>query len=163
MEYYFVLKFVHIITATFLFGTGVGTAFFMLSAYLSKDIATLKRTTSHVVLADWLFTAPSVILQPITGIALMWILHYPFTSLWFAMVLGLYILTGCCWLPVVYIQYKLRNQVFLLADNAVLPPSYHRLMRWWVGLGIPAFLSVMLLYWLMVSKSGIGISLQIYS
>ncbi|MGE3319225.1 MAG: DUF2269 family protein [Candidatus Berkiella sp.] len=159
MEYYFILKFVHIITATFLFGTGVGTAFFMLSAYLSKDIAALKRTTRHVVLADWLFTAPSVILQPITGILLMWMLHYPFKSLWFAMVLGLYVITGCCWLPVVYIQYQLRNQVNQLSEAQSLPPSYHRLMRWWIALGIPAFLSVMILYWLMVSKTGLTVML----
>ncbi|HRE31173.1 MAG TPA: DUF2269 family protein, partial [Candidatus Berkiella sp.] len=73
MEYYLLLKFVHIITATFLFGTGIGTAFFMLMAYLSGNIATIKQITRHVVLADWIFTTPSVILQPITGIALMWI------------------------------------------------------------------------------------------
>lgn len=159
MEYYFLLKFIHIISATFLFGTGVGTAFFMLLAYLSKDIATLKRTTSHVVLADWLFTTPSVILQPVTGIALMWILHYPFNSLWFVLVLGLYILIGCCWIPVVFIQYRLKNQMATLANNAKIPDSYHYLMRWWIGLGIPAFLCVILLYWLMVSKMGLSVML----
>jgi uncharacterized membrane protein len=159
MEYYFFLKYVHIITATFLFGTGIGTAFFMLSAYISADIATLKRTTRHVVIADWIFTAPSVVLQPITGIALMWILHYPFNSLWFVLVIGLYILIGCCWLPVVYIQYQLKNQVALLPDNSTLPASYHRLMKWWIGLGIPAFIGVMALYWLMVSKSYLSIFL----
>lgn len=156
MEYYFFLKYVHIITATFLFGTGIGTAFFMLLAYLSDDIATLKRTTRHVVIADWVFTAPSVVLQPITGVLLMWILHYPFNTMWFAMVMGLYVLIGCCWLPVVYIQYQLKTQVAALPDNGTLPPSYHRLMRWWIGLGIPAFISVMALYWLMVSKYGLS-------
>lgn len=159
MEYYFFLKFFHIITATFLFGTGIGTAFFMLMTYLSKDIQALKRTTCHVVLADWLFTAPSVVLQPITGIALMWILHYAFNTLWFALVLGLYLLIGCCWIPVVFIQYQLRNQVMELGPNDPLPASYQRLMRWWIALGIPAFIGVMLLYWLMVSKWGMAITL----
>lgn len=159
MENYILLKFIHIITATFLFGTGIGTAFFMLMAYLSKDIETLKRTTNHVVLADWLFTAPSVVLQPITGIALMWILHYGFNTLWFALVVGLYLLIGCCWIPVVYIQYQLRNQVKKLSPHDRLPASYQRLMCWWIALGIPAFIGVMLLYWLMVSKWGLSVTL----
>lgn len=159
MEYYFILKFVHILTATLLFGTGIGTAFFMLMAYVSKDVATLKRTTCHVVLADWLFTAPSVVLQPITGIALMWMLHYAFNTLWFVLVIVLYLVVGCCWIPVVYIQYQLRNTVKNLALNEPLPARYHRLMRWWIALGIPAFIGVMLLYWLMVSKWGLAVSL----
>ncbi|MCS5710857.1 DUF2269 family protein [Candidatus Berkiella aquae] len=156
MEYYLFLKFVHIITATFLFGTGIGTAFFMLMAYLSGNIATIKQTTRHVVLADWIFTTPSVILQPITGIALMWILHYPFNSLWFAIVIGLYIFTGFCWIPVVFIQYQLRNQAATLQDSTILPPRFRYLMFWWIGLGIPAFISVLLIYWLMVSKWGLS-------
>lgn len=159
MEYYFLLKCIHILTATFLFGTGIGTAFFMLMAYLSKDIAALKRTTQHVVLADWLFTAPSVVLQPITGIALMWILHYAFNTLWFVLVVGLYLLIGCCWIPVVYIQYQLRDEVLKLTPDDPLSARYHHLMRWWIALGIPAFIGVMALYWLMVSKWGLAVTL----
>lgn len=101
---YATLKYIHILSATVLFGTGLGTAFFMSMAYFSKDIPTLTYTTKHVILADWFFTTPSVIIQPITGIWLMTMLHYSFNSLWFAWTLGLYILAGICWLVVVFIQ-----------------------------------------------------------
>ncbi len=157
MTIYLILKFVHIITATFLFGTGIGTAFFMLMAYLTGKSATLKQVTGYVVLADWIFTAPSVILQPITGIALMWLLHYPFHSLWFALVIGLYLLTGCCWVPVVVIQYHLRHQAAALQESEPLPAAFHRLMKWWIGLGIPAFIAVLTIFWLMTSKWGLNV------
>jgi len=156
---YIIIKFIHILSATFLFGTGIGTAFFMLLAYLSGNVTTLKYTTRHVVLADWIFTTPSVILQPITGIWLMLILHYPFNSLWFALVMGLYLFVGACWIPVVFIQYRLRQMVIVLDNNAPLPIQYHRLMRWWIGLGVCAFIAIIVVYWLMLSKYALTISL----
>lgn len=159
MTTYFILKFVHIITATFLFGTGIGIAFFMFMTYLGGNPATLKQITRYVILADWIFTAPSVVLQPITGIALMWLLHYPFNSLWFALVMGLYLLTGCCWVPVVVIQYHLRNQAAALQEAAPLPTAFHHLMKWWIGLGIPAFIAVLTIFWLMTTKWGLSIPL----
>lgn len=157
MEWYLFLKFIHIISATVLFGTGMGTAFFMLFAYLSKNVATIKYTTRNVVLADWVFTTPAVIIQPLTGIALMIILHYPINSVWFALVMGLYVFIGFCWIPVVFIQYKLRNIANGLAQNEELPPVFHQLMRWWVGLGFLAFSAILVIFWLMVTKKWITI------
>ncbi len=155
MEYN-ILKYIHILSATFLFGTGIGTAFFMLMAYLSKDITTLKNTTRHVVLADWIFTTPAVILQPITGIWLMHILHYPYNNLWFALTIGLYVLAGAAWIPVVFIQYRLHA---IVKDPTLkhLPREYHHLMRWWFGLGCVAFMAILVIYWLMVTKFGMNV------
>lgn len=155
MDYYYLLKFIHILSATFLFGTGIGTAFFMLLAYLSQDVATLKQTTRHVVLADWIFTTPAIIIQPLSGIALMMILHYPFHTWWFALTVFLYLLAGACWLPVVFIQYRLRY-LANHSQNNHLPPEFHNLMRWWIMLGIPAFIALIVIYWLMVSKQGLN-------
>ncbi|MBN9289184.1 MAG: hypothetical protein BGO43_10035 [Gammaproteobacteria bacterium 39-13] len=153
---YLILKYLHILSATFLFGTGIGTAFFMLMAYISKNIETIKYTTKHVVLADWVFTTPAVILQPITGIWLMLILHYPFNTLWFFLVIGLYLLAGLCWLPVVLIQYRLHKMVVNMQTEN-LPKQFHLLIRWWIALGIPAFISLLVVYWLMVTKQGLSI------
>lgn len=152
MSSYLLIKYIHILSATFLFGTGIGTAFFMLMAYLSKDASVVKHTTRYVVLADWLFTAPSIIIQPITGVWLMLILKYPFNSCWFLLVMGLYLLAGVCWIPVVVIQYRLRYLAALSQSN--LPVGYRRLMRWWIGLGIIAFTSIVIIYWLMLTKWG---------
>jgi len=126
-----------------------------LLAYLSKNSEVIKYTTWHVVIADWLFTTPSVLIQPITGIGLMSILHYPFYSPWFLSVIALYILIGCCWIPVVFIQYQLRNSVAKLQAGEALPISYHARMKCWIALGIPAFLAILVIYWLMISKVGI--------
>ncbi|MGD9591639.1 MAG: DUF2269 family protein [Candidatus Berkiella sp.] len=152
---YLILKYIHILSATVLFGTGLGTAFFMWMAYFSKDISTLTNTTKHVILADWFFTTPSVIIQPITGIWLMLILHYPFNSIWFVTTVLLYLLAGVSWIVVVFIQYKLHHIVKALKTNHThLPRSYHNLMKWWLGLGVIAFSAILAIYWLMVTKLG---------
>jgi uncharacterized membrane protein len=156
---YFFMKWLHVITAALLFGTGLGIAFFMFLAYRAKNIITLKQVTHYVVLADWIFTTPAVILQPLTGIWLMHFLHYPFNSVWFLAILSLYILIGACWIPVVFIQYQLYRQVLKLSPQDVLPHHYHRLMHIWVCLGIPAFSMVIVIYWLMITRAGLSTSL----
>jgi len=151
MSAYLWIKLVHILSATVLFGTGVGTAFFMLKAYLSGNEEAMRITTRTVVTADWLFTTPAVVIQLATGIWLTSRLGAAFDSLWFVSVIILYAAVGLCWLPVVWIQIRIRN---LLADGCG-PDSYRTLMRWWIALGIPAFAGVIVIFFLMVSKRGI--------
>ena len=150
MTTYLWLKLVHIVSATILFGTGLGTAFFMLRAYLAGSDETLAATTRSVVLADWLFTTPAVVIQLLTGVWLMRTLNMPFDSTWFVVVIGLYVFVGICWVPVVWIQVRMRDLIASGAAKSELRP----LMRAWILLGIPAFASVLLLFFLMVSKAG---------
>ena len=152
---YFTLKTIHILSSTVLFGTGLGTAFFMWMAHRRGDIAGIAITSRHVVLADWLFTTPAIIVQPLTGFWLIQLMGLPWTMTWLWLSLALYLLAGACWLPVVAIQYRVRA----LADTAYrtgtpLPTAYFRLMRWWFALGWPAFLALVLVFWLMVRKPG---------
>ncbi len=155
MSAYFAMKLVHILSATLLFGTGLGTAFFMLSAYRSGNLEALRTTNRHVVLADWLFTAPAVVVQLVSGFWLVSFLQIPLGSAWVISVLTLFVFVGICWLPVVWIQIRL-GHLISRTDSADPPPEYHRLMRVWIGLGIPAFVSMLLLFGLMVFKPGIG-------
>ncbi len=158
---YIILKYIHILSATLLFGTGLGSAFYLWMAYLSKDVPTLVNTTRHVILADWFFTTPTVIIQPITGIWLMHILHYSLTSVWFILTIGLYMLAGVCWIVVVFIQYRLHSVVKSLSKATKdLPQTYHVFMRWWFGLGVIAFSAIIIIYWLMVSKMALSVSLN---
>ena len=64
------LKVIHILSAIILFGLGCGTVFFKMMADRSNNHAAIAVTSEHVVLADWWFTTPTVIIQPITGIML---------------------------------------------------------------------------------------------
>lgn len=150
MSVYVWVKFVHIISATLLFGTGIGTAFFMLKAYLSDSESAMVETSKHVVLADGLFTTPAVIVQLLTGFWLMQLMDISMTSTWFAMVIGLFVLVGACWVPVVWIQLRVRNMV----ANGSRKSEYRTLMRVWIALGIPAFTSVLILFYLMIAKHG---------
>ena len=150
MNAYLWIKLVHILSATLLFGTGIGTAFFMLKAYLSGNEEAMRITSKAVVMADWLFTTPAVVVQLATGLWLTARLGIPFDSAWFASVLALYIFVGACWLPVVWIQIRVRN---LLANGAARD-SYSAMMRVWMALGVPAFAAVAVLIFLMVSKAG---------
>lgn len=152
MDSYQLLKLIHIISATLLFGTGSGTAFFLYMANRSANLAAIQTTIRTVVIADWLFTTPAIIIQPVSGYLLMQQLGYAFDSWWFILVAGLYILAGLCWLPVVYIQIRIRTITDTFSEYTELPPPYHRMIRTWRLLGIPAFSAVLVLFGLMVFK-----------
>ncbi len=147
------LKLVHIVSATVLFGTGLGTAFQMWMANRTGDVRAIAAVAGNVVIADYLFTTPSVIIQPISGIALIWIAGYdPFSS-WLVAAYLLYGLAGACWVPVVAIQVRIRGIARdCSAADLPLPQEYHRLMTRWTILGVPAFSAVLITFWLMVTK-----------
>jgi uncharacterized membrane protein len=149
----FVLKLVHVLGATVLFGTGLGIAFFMLMAHRTGDPATIAQTARVVVIADALFTASAVIAQPVTGMLLAWMMGYSLGEAWIVLSLVLYVFVGACWLPVVWIQAELRDLARkAVHDNAALPPRYHRLFRIWFMLGWPAFIGVIAIFALMIWK-----------
>jgi uncharacterized membrane protein len=152
MNLYVLVKLVHILSATVLFGTGIGTAFFMLKAYLSRNDQAMKVTTNSVVMADWMFTTPAVVLQLVTGLWLTSRLSIAYDSPWFVAVISLYLFVGLCWVPVVWIQIRIRN---LIADGRPRE-DYRKLMRAWMALGVPAFAAVIGIFYLMVAKIGIA-------
>ncbi|QDO99934.1 DUF2269 family protein [Thalassotalea sp. PS06] len=152
MDYYLTLKFLHIIAAAIVAGTGTGIAFFMFMAYRSDNPTVIQITANHVIIGDWLFTTPAVITQITTGVLLMKLQGYSFSSPWFMWVLTLILVIGACWLPVLRIQYRLRE----LATESVIAektlPEFKRLMRWWIALGFPAFIAILIIFYLMVFK-----------
>jgi uncharacterized membrane protein len=152
MDNYLLLKMIHILSAVVLTGTGAGIAFFMFMASRTSNVAAIAITARHVVLADWLFTAPAVIVQLVTGILLMLRLGYSFTSTWFLWVVALFIFIGACWIPVVFIQYRLKSLADVSLNTGVIEPKFRTLMRLWTALGIPAFISILIVFWLMVFK-----------
>lgn len=153
MDVVLLTKTAHILGATILFGTGLGTAFQMLMAHRSGRPGTIADVARNVVLADWIFTTPAAILQPITGTALAVWMGYGLQDRWLVASILLYGITGLCWLPVVWIQYRMRVLAeAAVAASAPLPPAYHRLFRWWFALGWPAFGAVLVIVHLMVGK-----------
>ena len=145
---YLCVKWLHILSSTVLFGTGAGTAFFMLMANRTRDLKAIRFATRTVVIADWLFTTPAVIIQPVTGFILAKIAGYPLSTPWLVMAILLYLFAGACWLPVVWIQLKLRT--LAAAAETELPAQYWALNRGWLILGSLAFPAVMVIFWLMV-------------
>lgn len=145
------LRLVHVLSAAVLFGTGAGIAFFMLRAHLSRDPATVAAVAPIVVLADWVFTATAVVVQPLSGVALAHLAGWSLTEPWLLASYGLYLLVGACWLPVVAIQLRLRVLARqAVAERTPLPARYHRLFRLWFVLGWPAFAGVIGIYVLML-------------
>lgn len=150
---YLLYKTLHILSSTLLFGTGLGTAFHMWRADATGDVRVIAAAARQTVLADWLFTTPAVIAQPLTGLMLMNEMGYGFGEGWIWLSLGLYVLTGACWLPVVWLQLRMRDMAAAaLRDGTALPPLYRRHMRVWFALGWPAFLAVVAIYALMVYR-----------
>lgn len=148
-----IIKLVHVIGAAVLLGTGVGIAFFMVMATRTGDARLIAHTAGVVVLADTLFTATAVVLQPLTGVWLAHLSGYALTELWIVASLGLYVVTGLFWLPVVWIQLRIRTLARQAADaGSPLPPAYHRLWRIWFACGFPAFAAVLAIFWLMIAR-----------
>lgn len=150
---YLWLKLIHILSATVLFGTGIGSAFYMFMANRRKDIAGIYFATRHVVIADWLFTTPSVIIQLATGLALANVLGLSLTEGWVFWSLILYFFAGACWLPVIWMQIKMRDMAkHALDTSTALPDRYWHFDRWWITLGALAFPAVVAVIALMVMK-----------
>lgn len=156
MTYEFLL-FLHVIGATVLLGTGAGIAFFMVVTNRSRDPALVAHVAGIVVLADTIFTATAAIVQPITGVLLARVVGWPLLEGWVAVSLVLYVFVGVFWLPVVWMQMRMRDMARAARDaGQPLPRAYHRLYRWWFAFGCPAFSAVLAIIWLMLTKPAIG-------
>jgi uncharacterized membrane protein len=154
---YFILKFLHVIGAAVLFGTGAGIAFFVVLGHFTGKPAIVAPITRIVVIADFLFTATAVVAQPLTGIALAWHMGWSLWEGWIALSILLYFVTGAFWLPVVWMQMRMRDLgAHAAATNQPLPPQYHRLFWWWFAFGFPAFGAVVAIFWLMIAKPSFG-------
>ena len=150
---YLWLKLIHIISSTLLFGTGIGTASTMVYAYYSKNRQIIAAITRYVVLADWIFTATSGVLQLLTGFALVFIAGYSFTYFWIWGALLGYIIAGMCWFIVVYLQFKMRDMAHEAnLTNSMLPERFHYYFKMWFILGWPAFISLLVVFYLMTIK-----------
>lgn len=153
MSWYLSLKWLHILSSVLLVGTGFGSAYYLYFANRSRDVAALAVLTRLVVRADWWFTTPTVILQPATGLALAYLAGWPLSTPWLLGSLALYAVAGLCWLPVVWLQLRMRAMAQrALQAQTDLPEPYWRCARWWAALGYPAFVAMIAVFYLMVAK-----------
>ncbi len=147
------LRWLHVIGAAVLLGTGAGIAFFMLMAHRTGNPAFIAHTARIVVIADYIFTASAVVVQPITGLALAHIIGWRLSEGWIALSLVLYVVTGAFWLPVIWMQRRMRLLAATAArEGAPLPAAYYKLFRHWFWCGVPAFLAVLTIFWLMTNR-----------
>jgi uncharacterized membrane protein len=153
MDAYTLLKWVHILSSTVLFGFGAGTAWYFFMAHLSRDARTIARVGSMVVTADWIFTGTSGVVQPVSGVLLAREAGFDLGASWLVVTYALYLVAFACWVPVVWLQIRARDlAVIAERDGTPLPAEYFRVMRWWFALGWPAFLGLTGVFWLMVAK-----------
>lgn len=150
---YLVVKWLHILSSTLLFGTGLGSAFYMFFTSLTRDTRAIATVVRYVVIADYAFTTPTIIIQPVTGLYLIHLAGFPLSSTWIAVSIALYFLAGAAWLPVVWMQIKMRDMAIAAATSgAELPQRYWTFLKWWVALGVVAFVSLVVVFYLMVAK-----------
>ncbi len=150
---YTTLKTLHILSAILLFGTGLGSAFYKHFADRSGNVAAVAVVNHLVVLADWLFTTPTVLLQPLTGYAMLRVAGWPLDTSWVVMGSVLFLLAGACWLPVVWLQIRMaRASKTAWQQGTALPASYRHWARTWFWLGVPAFIAMVLTVAAMVFK-----------
>jgi uncharacterized membrane protein len=150
---YLAVKWAHILSSTLLFGTGLGSAFYMFFASRTREPRVVAVVVRYVVLADLIFTTPTIVLQPLTGFWLVQLAGFDVRSAWIAGSIALYLLAGACWLPVVWMQIRMRDMAIEAARAGTpLPPQYWLYLKYWVGLGVVAFFSLVVVFYLMVVK-----------
>ena len=153
MNTYLLLKTLHILSSVVLVGTGLGSAFYLYCVNRCRNLPAQAVVARLVVLADWIFTTPAIILQPLTGVILLGIAGWPLSTPWIMWSVALYLLAGACWLPVVWLQIEMKRMAEqALANGTTLPSRYWRYALWWQRLGYPAFLAMLGVYFLMVNK-----------
>lgn len=153
MDTYLIIKTLHIISSTILFGTGIGIAFFMIRSYFTDNIHEKFHAAHNTVLADYIFTLPAVIVQPATGFWLIYAGGYDWSDSWLFWTFVIYGIAGLCWLPVVWIQIQLKQMVAESVQNQMaLPQRYYHLFKIWFVLGWPAFTGLVVVFFLMVVK-----------
>lgn len=153
MNTYLTLKWLHIISSMLLVGTGFGSAFYLYFIHRTRNVQAIAAVSRLVVRADFWFTTPAVLIQPVTGIVLASIAGYSLTQTWLVWTYILYALAGACWLPVVWLQIRMTKMATLALNNKQpLPAQYWQYARYWEWLGYPAFLSMLAVYMLMVFK-----------
>lgn len=146
-------KWLHVLSSTVLFGTGLGSAYYLFFASHTRDPRVVASVAGLVVWADWLFTTTTIIFQPVSGWYLAKLAGFPLLSPWLMWTYALYLLAGACWLPVVWIQIRMRDMAREAASRGSdLPPLYWRYLRYWVLLGIPAFVGLLVVFYLMIAK-----------
>jgi uncharacterized membrane protein len=150
---YLTVKWLHVVSSTVLFGTGIGSAYYLLCASMHRDARGVLLVVRYVVIADWIFTTPSIIFQPISGFYLASLAGFPLSSSWMAWSLVLYVVAGVCWLSVVWMQIQMRELARMATASAEpLPRRYWIYFRAWVALGVIAFASLIAVFYLMVAK-----------
>lgn len=153
MTAYLLLKWLHVLSSVVLVGTGFGTAYYLAFANRARDVAALAVVTRLVVRADWWFTTPAVLVQPITGVWLAHLAGWPLATPWLLASIVLYLLAGACWLPVLWLQLRMAAMAQRAAsERTELPAAYWRYARWWEALGYPAFAAMLIVFYLMVAK-----------
>jgi len=153
MSAYLLLKTLHILSSTILFGLGAGSAYYALRAWRTGKVEVIAVTFRHLVFADWAFTTTTAIFQPLSGLGLVLLAGWPPHQSWLMWSFGLYVLAGICWLPVVWLQIRVRNMADrALEEGTAMPMKATVYMRWWFGLAWPAFFSFMAIFYLMVAK-----------
>ncbi|MBJ6977866.1 MULTISPECIES: DUF2269 domain-containing protein [unclassified Luteimonas] len=147
------VKYLHVLSSTLLFGTGVGTAFYLLFVSLTRDVHAIAVVARYVVVADWIFTATTIVIQPVTGFWLAHQIGYPLTEPWLLWSTVAFVLAALCWLPVVWLQMRLRDiAVEADASGTPLPRGYGRILAIWVALGVPALVSFLAIFYMMVAR-----------
>lgn len=157
MSAYLALEVLHVLGAAILFGTGLGIAYFQWMANRTGEPRSVLAVARIVVVADFVFTASAAVLQPVTGALLAAEAGYSIGEPWIGISIALYVLIGACWLPVVWLQLRMRDlAAAAVATGAPLSEAYHRLHWRWLLLGWPAFLAMLAIFALMVAKPTFG-------
>jgi uncharacterized membrane protein len=153
MNLYLAVKVIHVVSSTILFGTGLGIAFFKWIVDRSDNVIAIRVVSERVVLADWLFTTPAIVVQAATGFFMASAAGFPLTRGWIAYTLVLFVIAGACWIPVVWLQIRMRDLARIAEKQSTpLSAEFHRFARIWFWLGVPAFLSLIAIFYLMVTK-----------
>jgi len=153
MSEYLLLKWIHIISSVVLVGVGFGSAFYFFFINRTRNVAAMAEVARLVVRADYWFTTPAIIVQPLTGFWMVSVAGYSLTESWLLATYALFLFAGACWLPVVWLQIRMARMARESVETGHdLPSLYWLYGRWWTALGVLAFPAMLAIFALMVFR-----------
>ncbi len=148
----FLLKWVHIVSSTLLFGAALGSSIHYWLAHTTQEVRTIASVMRTVVAMDWWVVTTTGLIQPASGILLVQANGHSFSEPWLLVTYALYTIVSLIWFYVAWLQIRCRNMARAASTWDALPIEYHRSMQRWLWCAGTAFVLALVIFWLMVSK-----------
>jgi uncharacterized membrane protein len=151
---YQTLVYAHILGVILLAGNITITAFWKVLADMSREVKLIAFANRAVIIADWLFTLPGIILTLGGGVSISVMGQWPlFEVSWLSWSVFWFVVAGILWMVfLIPLQIRQHRAAKLFLESGDIPLTYWRDARAWITIGLIATVPLLIILYLMVVK-----------